>query len=73
MLQDFRQGGECITIIVISLSAQARTYTRESGACPPNKILNFTTSEAASGDSSPHTHFGLLVHKYKKQLNKIEG
>jgi hypothetical protein len=28
----------------------------------PKKILNFTTSEAASGDLSPHTYFGLLVH-----------
>jgi hypothetical protein len=50
-------------------------HTKGSGGTPspppPRKILNFVTSEAASCDSSPYTHCGLLVHAITLFIKKI--
>jgi hypothetical protein len=43
------------------------------GACSPGKFLNFTTSEVASSDFSPHTHFGLLVHSITLFMKHFVG
>ncbi len=54
----FRQRGENMFRYCDIIACVRTPILRGSGGMPPRKILNFTTSKAASGDFLPHTHFG---------------
>jgi hypothetical protein len=40
---------------------------------PPQENFEFYNSEAASGDFSPHTHFGLYVHTITLFMKNFVG